>query len=232
MRKLTDVVVLVVLFLAIAPSLVFSQENITITTYYPSPFGSYRELEVTGNPNNVWTAVGWRMALKLGTAAGRNTIQFVNSGGNTPLHFGLGSTYANTAQVPATHRFMAWFADGLLSTSNATYWLDVMVSLANNPTRYIRLLGTVTIQNRLIVGSTGLDPATNTYAPSAAKSTLDVRGSSNTCIRIGYNTATGLQECPTFYNFSLGSASGTVAPTGWFMCCRSCVDTNLDGICG
>ena len=31
------------------PVLTFAQEQITITTYYPSPYGSYQELEVHGN---------------------------------------------------------------------------------------------------------------------------------------------------------------------------------------
>ena len=41
-QKLT-LAVLIFLFI-FASSLVFSQEQITVTTYYPSPFGSYRDL--------------------------------------------------------------------------------------------------------------------------------------------------------------------------------------------
>jgi hypothetical protein len=36
-------------FLSIFPSILFAQEQVTITTYYPSPYGSYNELTVAGN---------------------------------------------------------------------------------------------------------------------------------------------------------------------------------------
>ena len=42
-------------------SLSSAQENLTITTYYPSPYGSYMDLRVSdqlsvGLINNIWTA--------------------------------------------------------------------------------------------------------------------------------------------------------------------------------
>lgn len=38
---------IIILFIFCLSSLSFSQEQLTITTYYPSPYGSYRDLKVT-----------------------------------------------------------------------------------------------------------------------------------------------------------------------------------------
>jgi len=46
MKKLLRIFEVTVLFMSILSCFVFA-EDITITTYYPSPFGSYRDLQVT-----------------------------------------------------------------------------------------------------------------------------------------------------------------------------------------
>ena len=47
MQKFLGIIIIVCLILSLY-SLSFSQEQITITTYYPSPYGSYRVLNIQG----------------------------------------------------------------------------------------------------------------------------------------------------------------------------------------
>ncbi|MDD5005956.1 MAG: hypothetical protein PHS93_05585 [Candidatus Omnitrophica bacterium] len=79
---------------------------------------------------------------------------------------------------------------------------------------------------------------------------LDVRGSSNTCVRITYTDSSGTQECPADYYLAAGSVgeagiydddcycgggAETISPpidgTRYFICCRACNDQNKDGVC-
>ena len=55
MKKLLRIFEVTVLFMSILSCFVFA-EDITITTYYPSPFGSYRELTWVDLPNR---SRGW-----------------------------------------------------------------------------------------------------------------------------------------------------------------------------
>lgn len=47
MSKLINIIGIAMFFILSLFSFVFSQESMTITTYYPSPYGSYRQLSVT-----------------------------------------------------------------------------------------------------------------------------------------------------------------------------------------
>ena len=83
MFKTINIVGIAVLFILALFSLVFSQESMTITTYYPSPYGSYQDLTVAGNlrletsptsPASDGPQIEWRT----GTARHWNIDQFNN----------------------------------------------------------------------------------------------------------------------------------------------------------
>lgn len=65
MVKLLNTIVVTLFFILGLFSLSFSQEQITITTYYPSPYGSYRELRanrLTVDPNRPMPTVDGALA--------------------------------------------------------------------------------------------------------------------------------------------------------------------------
>ncbi|HNX82344.1 MAG TPA: hypothetical protein PKL77_09385 [Candidatus Omnitrophota bacterium] len=96
------------------PTFLYGQESLTITTYYPSPFGSYRELQSIGGTS--WTTANWRTALTVGRASG-SAIRFVNSGAGA-RDFGIGASTASN--------FYAWStAAGGGTGSAAVYWMMV-----------------------------------------------------------------------------------------------------------
>jgi len=49
MKKSINIILTTFSFVLLLFSLSFCEEKITITTYYPSPYGSYRDLEVNNN---------------------------------------------------------------------------------------------------------------------------------------------------------------------------------------
>ena len=117
-----------ILAFILLPSFAFSQEQITITTYYPSPYGSYQDLETQrlavaypagstifwDNFATVRTAYGDTIAIggdaaggdaeiRISAPANRNTVSFWNS---------TLSTYANiqAANLPGCKR-IPYFAN-------------------------------------------------------------------------------------------------------------------------
>ena len=91
------------------------------------------------------------------------------------------------------------------------------------------------------------------------RSKLDVRGSSNTCVRVNYSTTSGTKTCPPDYYIAIGSIQGVQTyyqywdsangvnvgayasithypSSGYFICCRACIDSDAahtpDGVCG
>lgn len=82
----------------------FAQDTLTITTYYPSPYGSYNQLTTTGNTY-------------LATTSGNVGIGTTNPGGGTgrSVLSLANSTAAPTALANTTH---------LYSLTGEGYWMD------------------------------------------------------------------------------------------------------------
>lgn len=105
-------------------SFVFGQaavtEQLTLTTYYPSPAGNYAELTVQGG-TTVWTTNGWAKALIIGGDGGE-AIQFTNSGAGVQ-HFGLGAAGNND--------FFGWYTSTNTAAGDSAHnWLHVDASAA------------------------------------------------------------------------------------------------------
>lgn len=94
MNKILNVIAVTSFFILSLISLGFSEDTLTITTYYPSPYGSYRQLQayslgvgdnnnsgsldngdIPPNPGDVWI----RGSLSIGTTNTGNTL-YVNGG--------------------------------------------------------------------------------------------------------------------------------------------------------
>jgi hypothetical protein len=58
------------------PYLSYAQETLTITTYYPSPYGSYNELKVASNTYLAYSSGS------VGIPAGSHTVELVLVAGN------------------------------------------------------------------------------------------------------------------------------------------------------
>jgi hypothetical protein len=89
--------------------------------------------------------------------------------------------------------------------------------------------------------STALTPTGNSWisgnlgiGTTAPQAKLDVRGTSNTCVRISY-TAASTTNCPANYWITLFSTAeyqcSSIPQSGYFMCCKACLDNDANGIC-
>lgn len=192
-----------------------SNETLTITTFYPSPYGSYRELQVTGG-STYWTTFNWVKALVIGDTEAR-AIQFTGVG----RFFGLGAS--------ATNNFYGWSANSGTSSAVANYWLRVE---GNTTPQNIFLRGNVNVGE----GGGNLSVTGN----STVSGNLTVTGTSNICVTVNYDTNAPISRgCPPSYVLAAGSfvdatpSSGTLnVPTaGYFVCCKACTDNNRDGSC-
>ncbi len=86
MFKRTNIIGIVVFFIFVLFSLSFAEETLTITTYYPSPYGSYNQLTTTGN-TYLATSSG---SVGIGTASTTDHFQ-VNDSGTATERFGVRS---------------------------------------------------------------------------------------------------------------------------------------------
>jgi len=137
----------------------FAQENLTITTYYPSPFGSYMELEAVGGSS--WTTFSWPRAIRIGTGAQPAAIQFTNTTGAATRHFGLGASTTNV--------FYGWYTSTTTNLNDsAHYWLTVnagAVPTAITLDGNVAITGTLTVPGG-VTAATCIDYAPGlTYCP-------------------------------------------------------------------
>jgi hypothetical protein len=101
MMKLLKMIFFIFYFLVILSSLSFSQESIVVTTYYPSPFGSYNELRANRmavGPNAPMPAVdGQIQAGSISLGGGQPRITFSTTPAGSDYNIIL--TNANTLQI-------------------------------------------------------------------------------------------------------------------------------------
>jgi len=73
MNKLINTLAVGVFFILCSFCLSFAQESVTITTYYPSPYGSYNELTTIGNTYLATTTGN----VGIGTTSPKSKLQVV-----------------------------------------------------------------------------------------------------------------------------------------------------------
>lgn len=246
----------------------YAQEQITITTYYPAPVGVYTELRAQRlalgatyfNPSvNVWeTAAGVPVGATIGVNAdlvveGRVGIgtmkpltQVEIRGGdvNIPVNqLGFNSgVRAGTRGIANTDA--GWiYGEHDANTETSRLIIEIRDG-SNDQIRFRSVRWDAPLADVLTINGDG-NVGIGTTSPTAL---LDVRGSSNTCIRVDYDANSGVKNCPPTYYMTMplnlqtmnlkDSLSGdcTIEPIlpGFFICCKACSDDSVtpDGICG
>lgn len=168
-------------------------ETLTITTYYPSPQGSYKDLQVTnrlnvgldragGNPNAVGMIVG---------GADGGAIQIA-------AH--------STTQGPTT-RFLRF------GNVDNNWVFSPIMSIVNEPAQRVGI-GTITPTQTLDVNGD-----TNISGNLTLSGNFTLTGTSNTCIRQTFTSVSGTQTCPAGYNVPMAPFSPS-STSGVFLCCK------------
>jgi hypothetical protein len=171
---------LLVSFFAFGIATHAQEERITLTTYYPAPFGVYQTMRLF--PSNVCTPfVACPRPGEMCYRAADNRMYIC---GGSPAQWRI---VTNLWAISPTD-------------SNSIY------SLAPN--------------------NVGI----NTTQPM---STLDVRGSTNICVRLFFGPSTGMTMCPPGFGITTINPTIAAPQQGVIMCCRDCgaPDFNADGIC-
>lgn len=250
-------IVFVFSFLMSLVSTCFAQEQITITTYYPSPVGVYNELRARRmaigdnwfNPaTNVWGTqidanadlvvegnVGIGTRTPTGGAGAGITLD-ISSGTSGDAYLVLeADTDNNNEDDNPIIRFEqdADLVNAVIGLSGST---------GNSPF-------TGTLLNSLVIGSEDGNPniqfatsdvvrmtITNTgytgVATNAPNVTFDVRGGdTNLCLKVRYTTTSGNISCPLNYYMMYPPGTSTPAPTNYYICCRGCIDYGGNGVC-
>jgi hypothetical protein len=203
----------------------YSEEELTITTYYPSPYGSYRELETEF------------LYFREGTATNRGIIAFRDSNNQyiQRLRITAGeSDTGNNDQGASIDLHGNHYSGG--GRLDLVAGRDSYISFWTSPTG-------IDAQERMRITNTG-NVGINATSPNAK---LDVRPSdfsrpTNLCVRVNYNKESGARNCPNGYYIVMGSAAPVVTPPplpGYIICCQACedggrggtVDDPPDGIC-
>ncbi|MGE5279670.1 MAG: hypothetical protein ACM3L6_02860 [Deltaproteobacteria bacterium] len=189
-RTRTELVILVFLaawLFAFVVVTLAQEERITLTTYYPAPFGVYRILRVV--PSTLCTP--FTACARAGEICYRQADNLLYVCGGIPNQWRVISNLWSISQV---------------NTNN------------------------IYNTNTLVPG--GGNVGVNTTNPM---STLDVRGSTNICVREQY-TATSINvTCPPGFAITTVNTAVAAPQMGFIMCCRDCgtgaPDIGNDGVC-
>lgn len=229
MRKSIRLAVVSLFFLF---SLIFSgqaaDETLTITTYYPSPYGSYNELSTTGNT----------------TLATTNSTYCVGIGTTGPTSkFQIGTGTSLQQWSGSTPYVLIQGVDNEVATPALTVEDENLGTMFKLTTTGDSTVGTAYFGGKVGIGTT---------APNARfqnNAALDTTRPTNMCVRVNYDAASGQRTCPAGYLNAIGSyasanvnnnpANAVTPPTsGYIICCQVCVDggvsgafTARDGIC-
>jgi hypothetical protein len=229
-------------FFVLLPCL--AQETVTITTYYPAPYGLYRDLRTD------WLAVGsayrnsnmtdgnmiitGRLGIGTQTLSDNATRLSIYRAGTTQVIISSGGDAANTtlylANTGGGTTPSAWITlvgasgSGGAGAGSLNFRAGGPIAFHSGNVTNV-LVATKNVSNSARVGI-----ATNTPL-----STLDVRGRSNVCVKVYYNNNTGTTCCPrgTYIVNQEGPECPGLLNQGYFVCCRACPydDTNGNGIC-
>lgn len=194
MRKLADVAWIAICFLVIATSLASSEETITITTYYPSPAGSYRELQA--NRMLVAATGSTRMPTSDGVLAwGNGRGLLTNDQGASIELGGNGTPYIDFS-----------------NDTTATNDFDARIALFSNDVLYIR--GTRNAAN-VLNGGLLVDGLVLVRASDATPCINPPCG----CLVLTYGTSTGTVQCPAGTRLRFNTAAPS-ANGGIMYCCK------------
>lgn len=106
--NIPSIIVITVIFVLAAYSLIVAEETLSVTTYYPSPYGSYYQLTTTDNTTLATNAGG---VVKIGNVASPGTAKLAVNG---TVLIDAGGT---------TDQVVCWKSDNTLGTciiSNST----------------------------------------------------------------------------------------------------------------
>jgi hypothetical protein len=118
MFKLLKAFAIALFLLTVLHSSVFCQETLTVTTYYPSPFGSYRELTVSGSDSPLRVTCSGTRCIDVNKtgAIGEFIFQTFRIGGIEKWR--INSSPAAVGFLPADH--LSFYA---VNTDNAVFVL-------------------------------------------------------------------------------------------------------------
>ncbi len=156
------------------------EERVTLTTYYPAPFGVYQILRLFPT-TGICTGNG--LCPRPGEMCYSNTDNRM---------------YICGGAAPSRWRQITDLWDISPADPNSIYSVSS--------------------------GNVGI----GTNIPTAK---LDVRGTTNICVRQFYTPTSGMTTCPPGYGLTRSAGPGP--PSGFFMCCRHCgiPDFDANGIC-
>ncbi len=210
------------------PLACFAQEQITLTTYYPSPYGTYFELHadrmaIGSTYRAVTPANDGDLLVQNRVGIGIQVpAQPLEIGNATEGHaFGV-SASGDILVTGGSDNIWALYKNGTGKISiNAAG--DIGLADDTNVTGNITASGNATATR---LGAGVLNPT----------ATLDVRGNSNTCIQMAYSSPSSytITQCPAPMYITLASFNPIptpALPSGYFMCCRTCGPTDTDGVC-
>lgn len=256
----------------------FAQEDvISITTYYPAPYGSYIELAArrirvgttygdyghtvpdscvtiegaiglgteTPSPNARMTVWGGDVIIMSASDTGFPGI--IEPPGNTEADLYVGGQIFSEADMQAmafSLRDPGAPSTGLAYGTNAIH--PAVFGTPSYP--YFTITGIEFAGVRRIALEADYTYFTGAVnftsmgvglpAGELPNATLDIRGSSNSCVYIAYSEASGYQQCPQYtrttmpYTLIISETAYTTGFTDFFMCCRACRDNaTADGIC-
>lgn len=136
MFKHINIIGIVVFFIFVLFSLSFAEETMTITTYYPSPYGSYNQLTTTGN-TYLATSSGSRVGI--GTSSPSYQLQLSTDSAAKPT--------SNTWTVPSDRRLkknikpLKVALDKMLKLHGVTYQWKEPEKFGNMAGNYMGLIG-------------------------------------------------------------------------------------------
>ena len=203
-------------FIFLSTSIALAQEQVTITTYYPAPYGIYKELRADQ------------------MAVGSTYRAFALTDGNLIVsgNVGIGTSNPGTklqVNMVNANDFFSVNNDANIGvelrsgTTGGTPYIDFSKDGLDYDQR-IWLTGTAA-NSRLSFNATGTGA-------------LDVREPTNTCVQVPYNTSPYNTPCPAGTHLTLAWDSGNIpvppgSYTGTMICCRTCTnpDNNRNGFC-
>ncbi|MFH1230276.1 MAG: tail fiber domain-containing protein [Planctomycetota bacterium] len=153
MRKHTNIIIIAIFFIFALFSLGFGEESITITTYYPSPYGVYNELQLYPHSSPVTPCNNTtRGTMYYNSTDGQ--IKVCDGAGNWPTAGGGGGVYWNQTGTSLYPTNTTWNV-GIGTTSPGTK-LDIDAT-GGSGAAMIRLNTPVTSDSGIILRSGGSD---------------------------------------------------------------------------